>query len=117
MTGTSAGAPFDSPGARDQDAAHAEAQRPAMSCGTLSPTITASPAAHAGLAQAFLEDRGVRLHVAVIRRGDRDREQTVEREVLLERLQRALRVRDEADREAVACSARSTSGTSSYSVK
>jgi chorismate synthase len=88
-------------GPRDEDPAHAEAQ------GAFDVVRDAVPHHHglarrdAGAAQPLREDGGMRLHEAVIGRGDGDREQAVEREVLLERLERALRVRDEADREAV----------------
>ncbi len=49
------------------------------------------------LTQRRLEDAAVRLHVAVVERRDRGRKQPLEREVGLERRQRALGVRDQAD--------------------
>ena len=58
---------------------------PSMSCARLSPTITASPAGPRPVRSAACEDARMRLHVAVLGRRDGDREQAVEREVLLER--------------------------------
>ena len=73
---------------------------PSMSCGRLSPTITDSLGLHAGQRQRRLEDAGVRLHVAVLGRGDRGGDQPLELEVLLKRRQRAVRVRDQPDLQA-----------------
>ena len=57
MTGTSGGAPFDSPDRATRIPRMPRRSAPAMSCGTLSPTITASAAATPARRSAFLEDR------------------------------------------------------------
>ena len=87
-------------GARDEDGAHAEAARPFD-------VVDEAVADHDGLggrgfhrAQRRLEDARVRLHVAVLVRGERDREESLEREVGLERVQAAVRIRDQPDLQA-----------------
>ncbi len=70
---------------------------PAMSAGTLSPTIIGFARRDADLPQRRLEDAAMRLHVTVVVGRDRGRKDALEREVRLKRGQRALRVRDQAD--------------------
>ena len=66
----------------------------------LSPTITDSDGRHAQQLQRRLEDARMRLQVAVLGRRQRAGDQPVQLEVLLERRQAAVRVRDQPDLDA-----------------
>ena len=87
-------------GARDEDGAHAEAARSFD-------VVDEAVADHDGLgglgfhrAQRRLEDARVRLQIAVLVRGQRDGEESLEREVGLERVQAAVRIRNQSDLQA-----------------
>ena len=68
-----------------------------MSCVRLSPTITASAAETPASFKRRFEDARVRLHVAVLRRRNRHVDEAVELEVLLERIEAAVRIGNQSD--------------------